>query len=542
MDFGFDFMMLIVLFFLLALGTALLLVIRLLWRKVYPEKSPANGEGQGADKKLAPPLLPAGLSSSGRQLLLRLAVVACLIFVMMPPLRLILGIVQDRASYHAEAVSTISSTWGKEQQLAGPFLIIPYTVRYQKEEKMPRSDEELLELEARGIKNPGAYRMEKMLKTEEHLAVLLPDALTVTGDLRPERRYYGIHGALLYSAQLQLEGRFSRADMASLDKREVVPHWEEAEFMVSLSEPRAFREISELQVSGRKYHFTPGTGGQVTPSGFSCPVDLSALAEQSFDFSFSMGINGSQSFFLTPLGESNSFSLTSSWPHPSFIGSGLPQQHSIDDTGFNASWSIPNLVRTYPQFAHISAFDGQKVLKDYKVGVSFVEPLNQYSLLFRAVKFGILFISLTFLAVFLLECIGREVRLHLVQYGVIGLSLSFFYLTLLAVSEHMRFAPAYLLAGVLNVLMICGYIAAALKRRRETLRAGGVLVLLYIALYVILNLEDYALLVGTLLLALALAAVMYATRSLRASAHTAAGSANGAQGRLSAERPHEQEQ
>jgi inner membrane protein len=341
-------------------------------------------------------------------------------------------------------------------------------------------------------------------------------------------RSRSIYSTRVYTADLSVSGSFKKVDLTGLRPHIAAIHWDRASLVVGLSATKAIRDASELELAGKKLNFQPGTGRlQVLSTGFSALNDFSQIHKDGvIPFRFQVSVGGSNGLFFTPVGIVSRFKLSSDWPHPSFGGSGLPTTREIRPNGFTAEWEIPNLVRNYPQFGDVETWlsssetrysqQGQG-LDEYVVGVNFFEPIFYYSLLLRAVKYAVLFISLTFLGVVILEHYARKrggVRLSMLQYCVIGIGLSLFYLTLLAVSEHLGFTWAYVLAAVVNVLMTGSYILAALRARRPALLAAGGQGLLYAMLFFILRLEDYALLAGTALLILATVALMVVTRDL----------------------------
>jgi inner membrane protein len=366
-----------------------------------------------------------------------------------------------------------------------------------------------------------------------YVALVLPDALSVDGKITTELRSRSIYSARVYTADLRVSGSFIKPNLTGLRPNIAEVHWDKASLAVGISSTRAIRGVSELELAGESLKFQPGTGGlRALPTGFSGAADLSRVPNgEVFKFDFQVSVGGSERLYLTPLGVNSSFRLNSDWPHPSFTGSGLPSSREITARGFSAEWNIPNLVRNYPQADDSDAWrnatanhqrygnepgEGVHNLGEYVTGVEFFEPVFHYSLLTRAVKYALLFIALTFLGVVIFENYSgkrNNIRLNMTQYGVIGLGLSLFYLTLLAASEHMDFTPAYFLAAALNVAMTSGYVMAALRRGAPALLTAGVQGLLYALLFFILRMEDYALLAGTSLLILATLALMAVTKN-----------------------------
>ncbi len=501
-------------FIVLALGGALLLFCWWLWRKITLP--------QGAEPPKLSDLSALKARAGKAPVVIRLAVAGVLALLMSLPINLIRDLIGERANAYKSVVNELSYSWGGQQLLIGPVLSIPYTIRYTVTEEEPISLAEQVELAKVGDK-----RTKRTVSREvaaEKTALLLPEELYVDGTLEPQERRRGIYSVRVYTADLALSGLFKKPDFKKLDSRTAEVHWKRASILVNLSDTKAFKGISPLSLSGRDYKFVPGTqNSSILPTGFSAEVDLSGAG--GVEFNFTMSVGGSQGFYVSPIAVSSVINLKSPWPHPKYGGSGLPTRHETNDSGFKAVWEVPNLVRNYPQFADSNSFADVRQkgdvagldLSEYVIGLDFFEPVFHYSLLTRAVKYAMMFISLTFLSVLIFEiAAGKKERakLHLAQYGIIGLGLCLFYLVLLAVAEHLPFVFAYTLAAAANVLMIGGYVRAALKQNGEALVAAAILTALYAALFFILKMEEYALISGTALLVAATIALMYATRNL----------------------------
>ena len=519
--------LLVALFLVLSACGALTLLIWWLWRKItLPEGAP-------------PPKwtdLSALKSGVGRApIVLRLVVVAVLGLLMSAPINIIYDLIRERASSYQSVVRELSQSWGGQQLLIGPILSVPYTIKYTVSEQVP-----LTELERVEMVRQGDSRTTKTIVREvsqDQTAIILPAELKIKGTLEPELRKRGIYSVRVYTADLALSGSFRLPDFKNLDERTAEVHWNKSRLLVNLSDTKAFRGISALDLGRKQYDFVPGTNNSsMAPTGFSTEVDLTGLTE--IKFAFSMAVGGSQGFYIAPIGVNSNIDISSSWPHPKYSGDGLPTTREQSSSGFKAVWEVPNLVRNYPQVAEIEAFKKPQksqdsysddsyysrdpayrslALSEYVIGVDFFEPVFHYSILTRAVKYAMMFIALTFLSVLIFEItIGRKNkgRLHLAQYGIIGLGLCLFYLVLLAASEQMVFVWAYILAAGVNILMIGGYVRVALRRNFPALLVTGILAALYAALFFILRMEEYSLVAGTSLLVLAMIALMYATRNL----------------------------
>jgi len=526
---GVELLWLLIAFFLvLSVCGALTLLIWWLWRKItLPEGAPPPKWTDFSALK----------SGAGRApIVLRLIVVAVLGLLMSAPINIIYDLIRERASSYQSVVRELSQSWGGQQLLIGPILSVPYTIKYTVSEQVPLTEMEKMEMARQGNSTLTTKTVIREVR-QEQTAVILPAELNIKGTLEPELRKRGIYSVRVYTADLKLSGAFKIPDFNILDERTETVHWNKSRLLVNLSDTKAFRGISTLDLGRRQYDFVPGTQkSPVAPTGFSSEVDLTGLTD--VQFAFSMAVGGSQGFYVAPVGINSHIDISSSWPHPKYSGDGLPTRREQSDSGFEAVWEVPNLVRNYPQFAEIDAFQkSQKnsssyeddsyysrdkayrslALSEYVIGVDFFEPVFHYSILTRAVKYAMMFIALTFLSVLIFEITtGRKNggRLHLAQYGIIGLGLCLFYLVLLAASEQMGFTVAYVLAAGVNILMIGGYVRAALRRNLEAVLVTGILVALYAALFFILRMEEYSLVAGTSLLVLAMIALMYATRNL----------------------------
>ncbi|MEN8164029.1 MAG: cell envelope integrity protein CreD [Acidobacteriota bacterium] len=296
--------------------------------------------------------------------------------------------------------------------------------------------------------------------------------------------------------------------MSATDQLEEI-RWSEAVVGFGLSDPRGIVEVEGFEINGQTVQVRPGTTlGDVFPRGFHAGVG--DITGDSLDIRLPVSLRGSGSLRFLPLGATTRASIRSDWPHPSFIGDVLPSTREITDGGFSAQWTIPLLNRSYPQ----AWLDCMTVdINEIEAGVRLFEPVALYDLVTRAVKYGLLFITLTFLTLGLIEFVVGT-RLSLVQYLLIGVALAMFFLILIALAEHIGFAIAYILASAAVVVINTLYCAAILPRRSLAAAVGVVLTAIYGILFTILKAEDFALLGGTLLLVVALSVTMYFTRRM----------------------------
>jgi inner membrane protein len=430
---------------------------------------------------------------------MRLMAVGGVALVLLIPLQMVESVVRERFVTYQAVVADIAGAWSGDQLLAGPILAVPYT--------------EQVEVRDEFITPQGEKKTARRWESRRRRALLLPEDLSIDGSLKPEERRRGIYRVQVYTADLTVSGRFRnlRAAVESLvpsDRLESID-WPSAVIGFGLSDPRGIVAVDGLRVGDDTVRPRPGTTlGDTAPRGFHVPASPSAGDE--LDFDLPMTIRGSGGLRFLPLGATTRSTLRSPWPHPSFIGDVLPAVREVRDDGFSAEWTIPLLNRSYPQVWRAGT---EAAIDEIEAGVRLFEPVALYDMVTRAVKYGLLFVILTFLTLGLIELV-HGVRLSLVQFLLIGVALALFFLMLIALAEHMGFALAYLLASTTVVCINSVYCAAILRRRSTAAVVGAVLAAIYAVLYTILRAEDFALLGGTVLLVAALAVTMYFTRRI----------------------------
>jgi inner membrane protein len=420
--------------------------------------------------------------------LLELLILGALALVLMIALTMLRSLVTERAQRAGSVRAEIASGWGQSQTIGGPVVVVPYRVR------------------------------DSYGKVSIHRARFLPDRLVIRGRLLPERRHRGIFETVLYRAQLRIEGELARPDFSAWNVAPEDVLWSEAIVTIGISDLRGIRGNPVMQWNGRPLVFAGGSGDAklwstgLTAANAFVPGDTAARHR----FALDLALNGSEQIGFYPLGGETVVELTSPWPDPSFTGAFLPESRRVTPRGFTARWSISSLARSYPQRWREWDEESTSALSAVApsaFGVGLFSPVGHYQKTERSLKYGALFIVLTFVTFFLYELLS-PVTLHPVQYFLVGGALCLFYLLLLSISEHARFAIAYAVASVATVALITAYGAALLRSRLRVLGLASVLALLYGYLYVLLQLEDWALLMGSIGLFLILALVMYATRTV----------------------------
>jgi len=442
-------------------------------------------------------------------LLFRFAIIAVLIGIMTIPLDMVNDIVKERSQLYRSVLTDISNTWGNEQNLQGPALFVPYTEKFITETIKTDKD--------------GNERKVNRVSYKQRTAIALPSDLNIAVKLNGETRKRSIYESLVYTADITVTGNIQRPDIKSLSSNIDKIHWDKAWLALGISDTQAINKVSHLNWTRQgdtagQVDFEPGTKVTKTlASGFHAPLNLNINKKPSaknrvvYQFKLDININGSQGFYFSPFGKTTNVMIDSDWPHPSFQGNVLPDSHEINDNGFKAKWSVPHLARNYPQLWTLETQSFN--VNEFIAGVNLFESISLYSQITRAIKYGVLFFALTFITFLIFELgIGR--RLHIIQYAMIGLALSMFYLTLLSMAEHAGFFKAYISAAAIIIIMISLYAYAAIRSFGRTGLISILLVGLYSMLYSLLNLEDYALLAGTTLLLIILGVMMYLTRNI----------------------------
>lgn len=422
--------------------------------------------------------------------MLRLLSIGFLALLLLIPIVMIGELVTERAGRRDEAQAEVSSMWGAAQSITGPALVVPYTHQWT----------EIL---------PGG---QTAVRRETRSATFLPERLHVKGTLDSEVRRRGIFSVPVYRLHLSMDGEFARPALSELGIDPASVDWERAYLAVGISDVRAIQEETAVSWNRRETAFLPGTLGFLNgASGIHAPVHIPE-GTGPIPFAFPLALNGSLRLDLVPFGGNTTVELQADHGHPSFQGNWLPTERKVEEGHFSARWAIPFLGRSYPQ----SWLSGQPVLdavNQSRFGVALANPVDHYRMASRSVKYASLFILLTFAVVWLFEVLAG-IRVHPIQYLLLGSALCLFYLLELSLGEHLGFPLAYTVASVAVVGMVGAYGMAALRRAARATGVAGCVALLYGYLYLLLQNEDYALLLGSVTLFAILGAIMYLTRGV----------------------------
>jgi len=421
---------------------------------------------------------------------LRVIFISLVMLLLQIPITLISSQVLERQTTKQQAINDVTSKWGYAQEVYGPRLVVPY---YK-------------------VSGWTTFDGEKKYNRTKHYASFLPETLGITAKVENETRYRGIFEVPLYQTQLTLSGKFNKPDFSNFGIDPKLILWEQAELLVGVSDARGIRQQAYTDWNQKKIPFEPGLGtSDNTSSGFHVLLK-DPFNTDTFTYQIELALNGSQHLYLSPMGKNSNINIQANWPDPSFQGYKLPTKRNISEQGFSAQWDISSISRGYPQAWLHDNFNVSK-LDDALVGVNFIAPVDSYRMTERSIKYVMLFLLFTFVTIWLIEVLVN-VRVHLLQYLFVGLGMCLFYLLLLALSEHIEFIWAYIIASMAVITMTGMYSKAILKKRKHSFVVTVGITALYIYLYTLLQEQNYSLLFGSIGVFSALAAVMYITRNI----------------------------
>ena len=430
--------------------------------------------------------------------LLRFVIVFFVGLVLLIPLLLLEDKVRERENLYTDAINEIEASWGGHQLIAGPMLLIPFT-----------TNEETVEF----VERKGKQEKITKVHTVQWTQILLPKKVSFKAELLPEERYLGIYSTSVYSAPVHIDGEFEIPENFLTYSNLKQIHWSSAILVCGIPDIRASRN-QNLIWQGKEQTLQSGTDvlselpGML--SGFNAQVPLNE-GTKKYSFAINMKLMGSRSLGFTPVGETSVVQMQSTWPSPNFVNWMLPDEREVTSNGFKATWNVSALNRSYPQTAELKEWPSSWT--SAVVASTLFEPVSLYQKITRAVKYGVLFIAVTFIGFLSFELVSQR-RLHFVQYGLVGLAMVLFFLSLLSLSEHLLFIWAYAIASLIVVLMISCYIGAAMRSLRHGFIMALLMTILYITLYILLQLEDYAMLMGTAIILIMVGVLMWVTRGI----------------------------
>lgn len=426
-----------------------------------------------------------------KQLFIKLLTLGLLALILAAALSNVEWQVKERSATRDGAVRSIADQYAREQQLVGPLMLVKCSETVTS-----------IETDSKGVKH-------KNRSTQDCTFTVRPSMLQAGGELSVNERYRGIYKAHVYLANLQLHARFS-ADKFQLKPNQVINH---AYLVLGVSDPRGLKTIQVRDTNNQTLPARPGVPDTYFNHGFHVEISPNAL-KQDLTLDTIVELAGSTRLDFVPIGETNEFNLKSPWRHPSFSGNFLPEKREVGLQGFHALWRVNDFATGGDRILEGKSrtmADGQTPWLPATLGVSLIDPVNAYTQTDRAVRYGFLFVLLTLGSFFLFEMIKSR-SVHPLQYLLVGFAVVIFFLLLLALSEHITFSLAYVIAAAACVLLIAVYGRTLLGSWKGSAALGTGYSLLYFGLYQLLASEDYALLMGAWLIFGILALTMYLTR------------------------------
>ncbi|MBC8173335.1 MAG: cell envelope integrity protein CreD [Chitinophagales bacterium] len=410
---------------------------------------------------------------------IKLIIIFFLILIMLIPAEMIKSIISEREDLSYETTSEVSENWAGAQRITGPVLSIPV-------KKTPEAITEYVQF--------------------------LPDNLQISGEVVPTVLKRGIYEIVVYEADLSVSGSYVLKDKFNQANYSVVD-WTKAFITIGFTDMRGIKNEFQVRINDMDKNVIAGSRNQeITNSGVSINVDnLEQLADTIIQFQTRIQLQGSNNLSFIPAGNITEVQLHSDWNDPSFNGAFLPDERNVTDTGFTANWKVLQLNRNYPQSWEGDLYNDAMYASSF--GVDLIKPANDYQQSMRSVKYAILILALTFLVFFLVEILNGR-RIHPFQYILVGLALCLFYILLVSFSEQLDFGIAYIISAGAIVLMITLYSLSIFKSTKLSALLSVILIALYSFLYIILQVSDYALIIGSIGLTIILALTMFFTRKI----------------------------
>ncbi|SFS90229.1 cell envelope integrity protein CreD [Sphingobacterium wenxiniae] len=461
---------------------------------------------------------PSFFERLANSVIVKLGIILFLVLLLLIPMELIKDLIGERKARERSVSYEIASKWGNQQVISGPIIGIPYRYQYS----VSTTDDK------------GKVKTET--EVGQDYIFLASKQLHVKSVVEPEYLKRGIYQSVVYNATVELTGNFDELDLQKLDIKPEDLDWAHAKVFIGLSDLKGVKSVPQLTVDGQKLEFQVANGEvSLFEQTMAADWDLSGQSTKQ-RFAIHLDIRGSKSFTVFPTGNETDIAVSGKWSNPSFNGGFLPEERTVSDQDFEATWRIPSFSRKFPQqwkgakgrlyeivnyepvyteydypsTAVAVASAGQSVgtsTEQDMVQVNFLETVNNYQKTTRVAKYGILVVLLTFTSLFFTEIIKKQ-RVHIVQYVLIGCAMVLFYSLLLAVGEHIGFNWAYLLSALATILLIASFIYGITKDKKVGLVFSAILATFYAFIFFLMQLQDYALIVGTIGVFIILAVLM----------------------------------
>lgn len=432
---------------------------------------------------------------------IKLIVIIAISLLLLLPLNMISGKIQERFYFQESAKQSVAESWTNAQTITGAFLAIRYTVKHTED-----------------VVDPGTQLPSVRTFKKRKIKFIVPESLHVDSVIENTVRHKGIYTIPVYNTDLSFTGTFSAAklkrEMAAIAQTPDLVEIEPPYLSLMVSDPRGINSIPQLNWQQNRIAFQPGSNIASNSQGMHALLpDLTTGKDGDVTFSFDLSVRGMEALAFVPIAANISVKATSAWPHPQFTGAFLPIKSEISDNGYSASWKATSFATNIFEKVTRCEESSCDALQELEFGVKHIETVDIYLLSERSVKYGFLFIGLSFIAFFIFEVL-MKLPIHPIQYALVGAANAIFYLLLISLSEHYPFLVAYLVASVCCSLLLFFYLKVILRGGKFGAIFAGAISLLYSVLYVIISMEDLALMMGSFLTFIALTITMFATRNI----------------------------
>lgn len=442
-------------------------------------------------------------------IMIKLVSIGFLILILLIPSSWISSLISERQSRSGEVINEITDKWSSAQTVLGPVLVIPFT----KVETVTRWEK--------------GERVQEVVKSI-HRAYFLPEKFSVKGAIAPEVRHRGIYQAVVYTSDIDISAEFANPDFSKWEITDDLVHWKDASLVIGIADQRGINE-DPLILSGEKKYVAEPAGDigvllyrtenysdaatvapQTGESGILASLEWASRSDVKTAFNIALKLKGSDGIYFVPAGKSTQINLSSTWASPSFEGRMLPDNHQVSEKGFDANWKVLSYNRPFSQQWQ----DQEQILGGSDLGVRLLIPADEYQKSMRTSKYDVLIIILAFTSLFLVEITAR-LRIHPFQYILIGAALIIYYTLLLSFSEHFGYNIAYIISSLATVILLTLYSISFLRSRALVTLFGGLMTIFYVFIFVIIQAEDFSLLLGSIGLFLIIAVIMYFSRNIR---------------------------
>jgi inner membrane protein len=435
----------------------------------------------------------------GESVLVKISLIGMLTLLLLIPSSWIQDVISERQQRQNEVIEEISDKWSGSQLIEGPILVLPYIKNIA--EKNDNGTINYIE--------------------ETHHIYILPETLNVNTDVKPELLHRGIFETVVYNSMINVDGKFSSLELKKSGINLEMIQWDKVKMAIGLSDLKGLKNNPIIELDGKNYEVEPDfTDIKLFNNNLIIQTDLNESKNTSIPFTFKLDIRGSSELNFLHLGKTTNVKMKGLWNNPSFVGRYLPDERTISDIEFNATWKMPYFNRSFPQqwiekdatlitkIANTNSNNNEAVF-----GVRFISAVDQYQKTMRTAKYSILIILLTFISLFFTELLTKK-KVHLLQYVLIGASMTIYYTLLLSFSEQIGFNKAYLIASVATIILIVLFLTSLLKSKKPAIIFGIILSILYGFIFIIIQLQDLSLLFGSIGLFIIIAVMMYLSSKL----------------------------